>query len=446
MNTAANGQFAHTSLLNLRIVALVMVVLYAASQFLTQRMMLTKNTNLDKSMPNPMMQSQKIMLYAMPIGMLFFGLSVQIGVVLYLMTTNVWTIGQQFYTLRNSPVPGSQAEKEMIARRKAKEAKKALAAAGNGPVSNAVSAADGKAQDLPRSRTSAPSRSVALVASGRNKAGGGYERCRRRHHAGGPAGRNARDQNTGELLPGAVTLEPVSIEPLRFARRVFEASMTVPTRIAALPELEERFVRRSLWVLGCWVMLLYVLWEAWELYAPWRTQAFLHAAGFRGVSFGAAQESTQRSASLAPLLVAVDRVRRLWSRHGRHRPKDPRHRRTGCAAGDSGDDRGHDPGRRRTRGEPGPHSSRHGPPAERPAACHTIISRRHRTPCRRQRRRAGKRGLQPCGAPCPPARTSAGARRRRLETTGTVYGVDTVTGKAFTASHDQKLTYIDGPR
>jgi len=146
LDTAANGQFANTSLLNLRIVALVMVVLYAASQFLTQRMMLAKNTNLDKSIPNPMMQSQKIMLYVMPIGMLFFGLSVQIGVVLYLMTTNVWTIGQQFYTLRNSPVPGSQAEKEMIARRKAKEAKKALAAAGTGAVSDAVSAADGEPQ------------------------------------------------------------------------------------------------------------------------------------------------------------------------------------------------------------------------------------------------------------------------------------------------------------
>jgi len=66
--------------------------------------------------------------------------------VLYLMTTNVWTIGQQFYTLRNSPVPGSQAEKEMIARRKAKEAKKALAAAGTGAVSDAVSAADGEPQ------------------------------------------------------------------------------------------------------------------------------------------------------------------------------------------------------------------------------------------------------------------------------------------------------------
>jgi YidC/Oxa1 family membrane protein insertase len=110
-----------TSVTNLQVVAIIMAIVYATSQFLTQRMMMSKNTNLDNSIPNPMMQSQKIMLYVMPFGMLFFSLNVQIGVVLYLMTTNVWTIGQQFYTLRNSPMPGSQAEKEMLARRKAKE-------------------------------------------------------------------------------------------------------------------------------------------------------------------------------------------------------------------------------------------------------------------------------------------------------------------------------------
>ena len=113
-----------TSVTNLQVVAIIMAIVYATSQFLTQRMMMAKNTNLDNSVPNPMMQSQKIMLYVMPFGMLFFSLNVQIGVVLYLMTTNVWTIGQQFYTLRNSPMPGSQAEKEMVARRKAKEERK----------------------------------------------------------------------------------------------------------------------------------------------------------------------------------------------------------------------------------------------------------------------------------------------------------------------------------
>jgi YidC/Oxa1 family membrane protein insertase len=147
IHTLAVNYGEHVSLTNLKVVSLIMVTLYAISQFLTQKMMLAKNTNLDNSVPNPMMQSQKLMLYIMPIGMLFFGLNMQIGVVLYLMTTNVWTIGQQFYTLRNSPMPGSQAEKEMIARKKAKEAKKALAAGGNGPDSDAVPAANGKVQD-----------------------------------------------------------------------------------------------------------------------------------------------------------------------------------------------------------------------------------------------------------------------------------------------------------
>ena len=111
-------------------------------------MMLSKNTNLDPSVPNPMVQSQKLMLYVMPIGMMVFGLNMFIGVVLYLMTTNVWTIGQQFYTLRNSPTPGSQAEKDMIARKKAKEAQKALAGAGAESASDAVPAgANGRPQD-----------------------------------------------------------------------------------------------------------------------------------------------------------------------------------------------------------------------------------------------------------------------------------------------------------
>jgi YidC/Oxa1 family membrane protein insertase len=138
----------HVSMTNLRVVSLTMVVLYALSQFFTQRMMLAKNTNLDNSVPNPMMQSQKLMLYIMPFGMLIFGLSMQIGVVLYLMTTNVWTIGQQFWTLRNSPMPGSKAELEMIARTKAKEEKKRLEAGGQGPVQDKVpSGVNGSVQD-----------------------------------------------------------------------------------------------------------------------------------------------------------------------------------------------------------------------------------------------------------------------------------------------------------
>ena len=142
------------SVTTLQVVAMTMAVIYATSQFLTQRMMMAKNTNLDNSIPNPMMQSQKIMLYVMPFGMLFFSLNVPIGVVLYLMTTNVWTIGQQFYTLRNSPMPGSQAEKEMLARRKAKEERKRQELIAKDPeAAKELAGANGSTQDkVPVSR------------------------------------------------------------------------------------------------------------------------------------------------------------------------------------------------------------------------------------------------------------------------------------------------------
>jgi len=40
-----------------------------------------------------------------------------IGLLLYMLTTNLWTMGQQFYTIRCMPAPGSLAEKALEARR-----------------------------------------------------------------------------------------------------------------------------------------------------------------------------------------------------------------------------------------------------------------------------------------------------------------------------------------
>ncbi|WP_194908995.1 hypothetical protein [Catenulispora rubra] len=81
--------------------------------------------------------------------------------------------------------------------------------------------------------------------------------------------------------------------------------MTVQTRAAAVPELLERFVRRSLWLLGGAAVLLYVLWSASDMFAPWRTMAFLRTAGFRAVSYDAARDATSRQASFTPLEVAA---------------------------------------------------------------------------------------------------------------------------------------------
>ena len=48
------------------------------------------------------------------------GINFPIGVLIYWTATNVWTLGQQFYVIRNNPTPGSQAARELNERRAAK--------------------------------------------------------------------------------------------------------------------------------------------------------------------------------------------------------------------------------------------------------------------------------------------------------------------------------------
>lgn len=98
-----------------------MTVVYVVTQFITQWQMIMKNSAPD----NPMVQQQKMMLYVMPVMMAFFCFIAPVGVLIYLLTTNFWTMGQQFYVLHNSPLPGSKAHEAHLARQAAKAAKQA---------------------------------------------------------------------------------------------------------------------------------------------------------------------------------------------------------------------------------------------------------------------------------------------------------------------------------
>ena len=88
-----------------KIVIIILTAVYVATQFTTQRQMMLKNAAQD----NPMVQQQKMMLYIMPLFMVLICLIAPMGVLIYLLTTNFWTMGQQFYILHNSPMPGSKA-------------------------------------------------------------------------------------------------------------------------------------------------------------------------------------------------------------------------------------------------------------------------------------------------------------------------------------------------
>jgi YidC/Oxa1 family membrane protein insertase len=94
--------FAHPApSLHVAIIIALTVVLSATTTFMTVRQSAKRGlmqTNLDPD--NPMAQSQKFMQYIVPFFSLT-GLYWQYGLVLYWVTTNLWTLGQQYFMFRN---------------------------------------------------------------------------------------------------------------------------------------------------------------------------------------------------------------------------------------------------------------------------------------------------------------------------------------------------------
>ncbi|MFI7014357.1 membrane protein insertase YidC [Streptomyces sp. NPDC050164] len=102
------------SLTDVRVVTAVMIVLMSASQFFTQRQLMTKN--IDTTVKTPFMQQQKMLMYVFPIMFAVFGINFPVGVLVYWLTTNVWTMGQQMYVIHNNPTPGSKAQAAYLER------------------------------------------------------------------------------------------------------------------------------------------------------------------------------------------------------------------------------------------------------------------------------------------------------------------------------------------
>jgi YidC/Oxa1 family membrane protein insertase len=98
--------FAHPSPpIHVAIVIALTVCISAATTFMTVRQSAKRGlmqTSVDPD--NPMAASQKYMMYIVPFFSLT-GLYWQFGLVLYWVTTNVWTLGQQFFMFRNWEPP-----------------------------------------------------------------------------------------------------------------------------------------------------------------------------------------------------------------------------------------------------------------------------------------------------------------------------------------------------
>jgi YidC/Oxa1 family membrane protein insertase len=99
-----------------KVLASVLIVLMSGTTFLTQRQLIVKNT----APGNPMVRQQKILLYVFPIVFAVGGINFPIGVLIYWFTTNLWTMGQQFWVIRNNPQPGTPAFEALESRKNAK--------------------------------------------------------------------------------------------------------------------------------------------------------------------------------------------------------------------------------------------------------------------------------------------------------------------------------------
>jgi YidC/Oxa1 family membrane protein insertase len=92
----------HGSGVTVKIVAGILVAMMIATTFMTSRQMILK-TGWSEDPQQKMIQ--RLMLYGIPFSLLISGGLFPIGVVIYWVTTNLFSLGQQFWVLRKYPPP-----------------------------------------------------------------------------------------------------------------------------------------------------------------------------------------------------------------------------------------------------------------------------------------------------------------------------------------------------
>ena len=234
------SQSLGASLTDVRVVTVIMIVMMSASQFYTQRQLMTKN--VDMTVKTPFMQQQKMLMYVFPLMFAVFGINFPVGVLVYWLTTNVWTMGQQMFVIRRNPTPGSLAFKQRQERLRAKgklvedpeevEAKEAVEAAranrqqpkrqtkakrqqaGGGPPA-------ARSRRVRRGRTGSAARRTP-ARSGRRSRVAGRRRTRRaprRPAAAGPASRRTPSPGSARASSAPSTRPRSKKESIRDGRQ-----------------------------------------------------------------------------------------------------------------------------------------------------------------------------------------------------------------------------------
>jgi YidC/Oxa1 family membrane protein insertase len=207
------------------VVIVLTVVLSATTTFMTVRQSAKRGlmqTNMDPS--NPMAQSQKFMQYIVPFFSLT-GLYWQYGLVLYWVTTNLWTLGQQHIMFRNwDPVGAAGATASAATGGTAKTAQNSARPASGTGASRQSSSRPASARPSAGAKTAAGAKSAAGgakpaasgarngTASGRQTAAPGSASARAKGATASGSG-STGNARTGTARSGTASRPATSASP-----------------------------------------------------------------------------------------------------------------------------------------------------------------------------------------------------------------------------------------
>jgi YidC/Oxa1 family membrane protein insertase len=89
-----------------KVVAAVLVIVMCATTYISTRQMMKRSG--PTADPQQRM-IQNLMMYFVPLSLLVSGLIFPLGVIIYWVTNNLWSMGQQFWVLKTMPPPGGPA-------------------------------------------------------------------------------------------------------------------------------------------------------------------------------------------------------------------------------------------------------------------------------------------------------------------------------------------------
>jgi YidC/Oxa1 family membrane protein insertase len=82
-------------------VTLIMILLMMVTSLLTSRQMMKRSKATASAVDPAQANTQRVLVYGVPLIFGVIGVNFQMGVLLYWLTTNVWTFGQQYFVLKN---------------------------------------------------------------------------------------------------------------------------------------------------------------------------------------------------------------------------------------------------------------------------------------------------------------------------------------------------------